>query len=93
MGERQMSDLLLDLTDPAVRRMLKAAKKRGYITRHELNEVLPAEKFSSKQIEGAVGQPTEMSIRVVEEGENIEDTQLLELPDPANSNSPPNRDE
>ncbi len=46
---------LLDLTDQAVRRMIKLAKKRGYVTYDELNEVLPSEEFSSEQIEDVLG--------------------------------------
>ena len=68
---------LLDLTDAAVRRMIKLAKKRGYVTYDELNEVLPSEEFSSEQIEDVLGQLSEMGINVVEseeaeEGEKAE---------------------
>jgi RNA polymerase primary sigma factor len=34
---------LLDLSDDAVKKMIKAAKKRGYVTMDELNSVLPSE--------------------------------------------------
>ena len=34
---------LLDLTDAAVKRMIKLAKKRGFVTYEELNAVLPSE--------------------------------------------------
>src|SRR6187431_2385556 len=34
---------LLDLSDAAVKRMIKLAKKRGYVTHEQLNAVLPAE--------------------------------------------------
>ena len=34
---------LLDLSDAAVRAMIKRAKKRGYVTMDELNAVLPSE--------------------------------------------------
>ncbi len=57
---------LLDLTDAAVKRMIKLAKKRGYVTYDELNEVLPSEEFSSEQIEDVLGQLSEMGINVVE---------------------------
>src|SRR5918993_4963011 len=57
---------LLDLSDAAVKRMIKAAKKRGYVTYDELNEVLPSEEFSSEQIEDVLGQLSEMGINVVE---------------------------
>jgi RNA polymerase primary sigma factor len=69
--EQQSDGPLLDLTDAAVRRMIKAAKKRGYVTYDELNGVLPSEEFSSEQIEDVLGQLSEMGINVVEaeEGE------------------------
>jgi len=38
---------LLDLSDAAVKKMIKAAKKRGYVTHDELNAVLPSEEVSS----------------------------------------------
>jgi hypothetical protein len=34
---------LLDLSDAAVKRMIKVAKKRGFVTYEELNSVLPSE--------------------------------------------------
>src|SRR5918994_4006742 len=60
---------LLDLTDAAVKRMIKLAKKRGYVTYDELNEVLPSEEFTSEQIEDVLGQLSEMGINVVESEE------------------------
>jgi RNA polymerase primary sigma factor len=57
---------LLDLTDQAVKRMIKLAKKRGYVTYDELNEVLPSEEFSSEQIEDVLGQLSEQGINVVD---------------------------
>jgi RNA polymerase primary sigma factor len=61
---------LLDLTDAAVKRMLKVAKKRGFVTYEELNEVLPSEEFTSDQIEDVYAQLSEMGITVVEQEEN-----------------------
>ncbi|MGL4729644.1 MAG: RNA polymerase sigma factor RpoD, partial [Bosea sp. (in: a-proteobacteria)] len=63
---------LLDLTDQAVKRMIKLAKKRGYVTYDELNEVLPSEEFSSDQIEDIYGQLSEMGINVIESEEQTE---------------------
>src|SRR5215213_5808822 len=57
---------LLDLTDAAVKRMIKLAKKRGYVTYDGLNQVLPSEEFTSEQIEDVLGQLSEMGINVVE---------------------------
>lgn len=37
---------LLDLSDDAVKKMIKLAKKRGYVTMDELNAVLPSEEVT-----------------------------------------------
>src|ERR1700678_4173859 len=57
---------LLDLSDAAVKRMLKIAKKRGWVTQDELNAVLPSEEISSDQIEDMNSMLSEMGINVVE---------------------------
>src|SRR5688572_21321438 len=67
--EQQTDGPLLDLSDAAVKRMIKLAKKRGYVTYDELNEVLPSEEFTSEQIEDVLGQLSEMGINVVESEE------------------------
>src|SRR5271166_4516768 len=57
---------LLDLSDAAVKRMIKAAKKRGFVTYAELNAVLPSEEVNSEQIEDILAMINEMGINVVE---------------------------
>ena len=57
---------LLDLTDAAVKRLLKLAKKRGWVTQDELNAVLPSEEISSDQIEDMNAMLSEMGINVVD---------------------------
>ncbi len=57
---------LLDLSDAAVKRMIKLAKKRGFVTHDELNAVLPSEEVSSDQIEDIYSMLNEMGINVVE---------------------------
>ena len=42
---------LLDLSDNAVKKMIKAAKKSGFVTMDQLNAVLPSEQVTSEQIE------------------------------------------
>ena len=49
---------LLDLSDAAVKRMIKLAKKRGFVTHDELNAVLPPEEVSSDQIEDIYTMPS-----------------------------------
>ncbi|ADZ69695.1 RNA polymerase sigma factor RpoD [Polymorphum gilvum] len=60
---------LLDLSDAAVKRMIKAAKKRGYVTYDELNEVLPSEQVSSEQIEDTMSMLSDMGINVIDSDE------------------------
>ncbi|MBV9219189.1 MAG: RNA polymerase sigma factor RpoD [Methylobacteriaceae bacterium] len=57
---------LLDLSDAAVKRMIKLAKKRGHVTYEELNAVLPSEEVNSEQIEDVLAMLNEMGISVVE---------------------------
>ena len=57
---------LLDLSDAAVRKMIKAAKKRGYVTHEQINAVLPSEEVTSDQIEDVFAMLNEMGINVVE---------------------------
>src|SRR5579863_1431186 len=65
---------LLDLSDAAVKRMLKIAKKRGWVTQDELNAVLPSEEISSDQIEDMNAMLSEMGINVVD-AEDAEETE------------------
>jgi RNA polymerase primary sigma factor len=58
-----------DPTDAAVRKMIKAAKKRGYVTHDQINAVLPSAEFTSDQIEDVVATLSEMCINVVENHE------------------------
>ncbi|HVK93022.1 MAG TPA: RNA polymerase sigma factor RpoD, partial [Mycoplana sp.] len=60
---------LLDLSDDAVKKMIKAAKKRGYVTMDELNSVMPSEEVTSEQIEDTMSMLSEMGINVVEDEE------------------------
>ncbi|MBB3933055.1 RNA polymerase primary sigma factor [Kaistia hirudinis] len=60
---------LLDLSDAAVKRMIKVAKKRGFVTYDELNAVLPSEQVGSEQIEDILSMLSEMGINVIEADE------------------------
>jgi RNA polymerase primary sigma factor len=63
---------LLDLSDDAVKKMIKTAKKRGYVTMDELNAVLPSEEVTSEQIEDTMAMLSDMGINVVED-EDVEE--------------------
>ncbi len=72
---------LLDLNDAAVKKLIKTAKRRGWVTHDELNEVMPSEEVSSEQIEDMMAMLNEMGINVVdqEEQEEQEETESREL--------------
>ena len=63
---------LLDLTDAGVKRFIKQAKTRGYVTMDELNKVLPSEEVTSEQIEDTLAMLSEMGVNVVEAEEDAE---------------------
>ena len=67
---------LLDLSDQAVKRLIKVAKARGFITYDELNEVMPANEVSSEQIEDVMAMLSDMGINVVEADE-AEETEAV----------------
>jgi RNA polymerase primary sigma factor len=60
---------LLDLSDAAVKKMIKSAKKRGYVTYQQLNAVMPSEEVTSEKIEDILAMMNEMGINVVENEE------------------------
>jgi RNA polymerase primary sigma factor len=57
---------LLDLTDAGVKKFIKQAKTRGYVTMDELNKVLPSEEVTSEAIEDTLAMLSEMGVNVVE---------------------------
>jgi RNA polymerase primary sigma factor len=57
---------LLDLSDAAVKKLIRTAKKRGYVTHDEINSVLPSEEVNSEQIEDVLAMFSEMGVNVVE---------------------------
>src|SRR6266566_2523174 len=61
---------LLDLSDAAVKKMIKQAKKRGYVTYEQLNAVMPSEEVTSEQIEDILAMLNETGINVVETEED-----------------------
>jgi RNA polymerase primary sigma factor len=72
---------LLDLSDAGVKKMIKAAKKRGYVTIDQINEVMPSGEVSSDQIEDVYAMLNEMGINVVETEEADADDKASEEAD------------
>src|SRR5271154_2202621 len=65
---------LLDLTDAGVKKFIKQAKARGYVTMDELNKVLPSEEVTSEAIEDTLAMLSEMGVNVVEAEEDQPET-------------------
>jgi RNA polymerase primary sigma factor len=82
--EREGSDApdtplpLLDLSDAAVKKLIRTAKKRGYVTHDQINSVLPSEEVNSEQIEDVLAMFSEMGVNVVETEEATDDEEREE---------------
>src|SRR3989475_676674 len=64
---------LLDLSDAAVKKLIRSAKKRGYVTVDQINSVLPSEEVNSEQIEDILAMFSELGVNVVENEETSEE--------------------
>src|SRR5947199_6583974 len=69
---------LLDLSDAAVKKLIRTAKKRGYVTHDQINSVLPSEEVNSEQIEDVLAMFSDMGVNVVETEEASEDEEQRE---------------
>ena len=70
---------LLDLTDAGVKKFIKQAKARGYVTMEELNKVLPSEEVTPDAIEDTLAMLSEMGVNVVEAEEDAADATGTEV--------------
>ena len=70
---------LLDLTDAAVKKFIKQAKARGYVTMDELNKVLNSEEVSGDAIEDTLAMLSEMGVNVVQDEEDAQEAQSTEV--------------
>ena len=77
---------LLDLSDAAVKKLIRTAKKRGYVTHDEINAVLPSEEVNSEQIEDVLAMFSEMGVNVVETEEANDDDKEEEDDEPETEN-------
>ena len=64
---------LLDLSDAAVKKLIRTAKRRGYVTHDQINSVLPSDEFKSEQIEDVLAMFSEMGVNIVETEEASEE--------------------
>ncbi len=60
---------MIDNVGQAVKKMIAKGKEKGFITYDELNAALPADQYSSEQIEDTMSALNEMGINVVENEE------------------------
>ncbi|MEP2946197.1 MAG: RNA polymerase sigma factor RpoD [Lentilitoribacter sp.] len=74
---------LIDLSDSAVKKLIKTVKKRGYVTMDEINSVLPSEEVSSEQIEDILSLFSEMGVNVVDEEDVAEEEAAAATPSAA----------
>jgi RNA polymerase primary sigma factor len=70
---------LLDLTDAGVKKFIKQAKVRGYVTMDELNKVLPSEEVTSEAIEDTLAMLSEMGVNVVEAEEDAPEQESTDV--------------
>ena len=71
--EGEETEIGLDMSQTAVKKMIAEARTRGYITYDQLNRVLPPEQVSSEQIEDVMSMLSEMGINVIENDEADEE--------------------
>src|SRR5262249_43031751 len=66
VSETPLDRPVLDLSDAAVKELMRTAKKRGYVTHDQINALLASEEANSEQIETILAKFSEMGINVVE---------------------------
>src|SRR3984957_19759873 len=64
--ETQSDRPLLDLSDAAVKKVLRNAKKCGYVTHDQINALLSSEEVKSEQIEDILAKLSERGVNVIE---------------------------
>ncbi len=67
----------IDFWDDAVKRLIRGAKRRGYVTHDQINALLPSEEVKSEQIEDILAMFSEMGVNVIE----TKDTEPEETPE------------
>src|ERR1700691_4687057 len=74
---------LLDLSDMAVKELIRSAKKRGYVTHGQISELLSSAEVESDQIEDILAKFSEMGVNVIEtkEAEREEEVTTRDEPE------------
>ena len=68
----------LDAAQQTIKALLKLGKDRGFVTHDELNAALPAEEYTSEQIDDVMSTLNEMGVSVVDSAESDDDTDEAE---------------
>ncbi len=64
--DKNQEDSLIDMSNAAVKKLLKNAKSEGFVNYKDINKVVNAEKYTSEQIEDLMSLISEMGISIVE---------------------------
>jgi RNA polymerase primary sigma factor len=67
----------IDLWDDAFKKLIRGAKKRGYVTHDQIDALLPSEEVKSEQIEDILAMFSEMGVNVIE----MKETEPEETPE------------
>ena len=77
--DKNQEDSLIDMSNAAVKKMLKAAKAEGFVNYKDINKVVNAEKYSSEQIEDLMSLISEMGISIIEADADDQDESQSEI--------------
>ena len=68
----------LDAAHQTIKTLMKLGKERGFVTHDELNVALPAEDYTSEQIDDVMSSLSEMGVSVVDSAESDSDDEAAE---------------
>ena len=68
----------LDAAQQTIKTLMKLGKERGFVTHDELNAALPAEDYTSEQIDDVMSSLSEMGVSVVDSAESDSDDDATE---------------
>ena len=71
-ADDQEGEVVLDMSQAAVKKMIVEAREKGYITYDQLNRVLPPDQVASEQIEDVMSMLSEMGINIIEDEEDAD---------------------
>jgi RNA polymerase primary sigma factor len=81
--EAQPDSPLLDLSDIAVKELIRSAKKRGYVTHDQISALLSSAQVETEQIEDILAKFSEMGVNVIETKEAEPEEEVATREEPA----------